>query len=69
MFAQLFTTSEEGNVYPATDRVYIDNSLEGLLSIPSDYKDSEAFWMYFDQSQLQADLAGNWHLVDNNIPC
>lgn len=69
MFAQLFYESEEGNVYPITERVRIDNSLVGLLSIPEEHKENNAFWMYFEQSQMQADLAGSWHPVDNNIPC
>lgn len=69
MYAQLFYRSEEGNIYPQTDRVFIDDTLEGLLSIPSEHEGNDAFWQYFNQSQRQADLSGGWHPIDNNIPC
>jgi hypothetical protein len=67
MYAQLFYKSEEGNFYPQTERVFIDDSLEGLLSIPPKHDGNNAFWEYYEQSQRQADLSGGWHLVDNNI--
>lgn len=69
MYAQLFYKSEEGNYYPRTDRVFIDDSLEGLLSIPEEHEGNNAFWEYYQQSQRQADMSGGWHLTDNNIPC
>lgn len=69
MYAQLFYISWEGNHYPQTDRVLIDDSLEGLLSIPKEHEGNEAYWRYTEQSQRQADLSSSWHPVDNNIPC
>jgi len=69
MYAQLFYKSEEGNVYPQTGRLFIDDSLEGLLSIPDEHEGNNAYWEYFNQSQLQSDLSGGWHPVDNNTPC
>ncbi len=67
MYAQLFYKSEEGNIYPQTERLLIDDSLEGLLSIPAEHDGNDAFWQYFEQSQRQADLAERgWHPVDNN---
>ena len=69
MYAQLYYRSEEGNIYPQTDRVYIDDSLEGLLAIPAQHDGNDAFWMYFDQSERQAAMSSNWHPIDNNMPC
>ena len=66
MYAQLFYKSEEDNIYPVTDRVFIDDSLEGLLSVPQEHEGNDAFWDYFEQSQRQSDLSGGWHPVDNN---
>lgn len=69
MYAQLFYRSEEGNIYPKSDRLYIDDSLEGLLSIPAEHEGNDAFWMYFQQSERQAAMIGTWHPIDNNIYC
>jgi len=69
MYAQLYYRSEEGNIYPKTDRLHIDDSLEGLLSIPTEHEGNDAFWIYFEQSERQAAITGAWNPIDNNIPC
>jgi len=69
MYAQLFYKSEEGNIYPQTERLFIDDSLEDLLSISDEHDGNDAFWMYFNESQRQSDLTGSWHPIDNNINC
>lgn len=69
MYAQLYYRSEEGNCYPQTDRLFIDDSLKGLLTIPAEHEGNDAFWQYYEQSQIQADITGGWHITDNNIPC
>jgi len=69
MYAQLYYRSEEGNIYPKTNRLYIDDSLEGLLAVPVEHEGNDAFWMYFKQSDMQASMSDNWHPIDNNIPC
>ena len=69
MYAQLFYISEEGNHYPQTERVFIDDILEGLLAIPDEHEGNNAYWYYFEQSEKQADLSGGWNPVDNNFNC
>ena len=69
MYAQLFYCSEEGNYYPQTDRVYIDDSLVGLLTVPEEHKGNDAFWQYYEQSERQAAMSGGWHITDNNRHC
>lgn len=69
MYAQLYYRSEEGNIYPKTNRLFIADELEGLLTIPSEHTGNDAFWMYFNESERQSALSGGWHPIDNNIPC
>lgn len=69
MYAQLYYKSEEGNIYPKTQRLFINDSLEGLLTIPEEHEGNDAFWMYFDESERQAAVSGGWHPIDNNISC
>jgi hypothetical protein len=59
MFAQLFRISEEGNLYPVNEKVYIDDSLEGQLSTPQD-----CVWNY--SSSDRASLVDSQVLVDFN---
>ena len=69
MYAQLYHESEEGNVYPLTERIHIDDRLVGCLSIPQEYEGWDAFWKYYNQSYEQHVMQGGWDIMDNNIPC
>ncbi len=69
MYAQLFYESEEGNFYPQTDRLHIDDSLTDLLTISEEHEGNNAFWQYYEQNEMQAAISGGWHITDNNRPC
>jgi hypothetical protein len=66
MYAQLFYISEEGNHYPQTDRLQIDDSLENCLLIPKEHEGNNAYWEYYTLSDRENSLQGGWHITDNN---
>ena len=66
MYAQLFYLSEEGNSYPQTERLVMDDSLEGLLIIPEEHKGNNAYWEYFHLSEREFSLYGGNSIVDFN---
>lgn len=68
MYAQLFYISEEGNHYPQTERLHIDDSLAGCLKVPKEHEGNEAYWKYYNQSDYEFALSGGWHITDNNMP-
>jgi hypothetical protein len=51
MYAQLFYISEEGNHIAQTERLLIDGSLKGLLTITEDHKGNNAYWEYFNHTE------------------
>jgi hypothetical protein len=66
MYAQLFYLSEEGNSYPQTERLLIDDSLEGLLTIPLECEGNNAYWEYSHLSEREFSLFGGNSIVDFN---
>jgi hypothetical protein len=71
IYAQLMRQSEEGNIYPETDMIAIDESLDGLLMLPNEYKpentDGEVyFWQYYGNSAENMALSGSAMSIDNN---
>jgi hypothetical protein len=51
MYAQLFYISEEGVHIAQTERVFIDDSLQGLLTIPVEHEGNNAYWGYFENTE------------------
>jgi hypothetical protein len=66
MYAQLYYLSEEGNSYPKTERLLIDDSLEGLLIIPEEHQGNNAYWEYSQYSEREISLYGGNSIVDFN---
>jgi len=66
MYAQLFYISEEGNHYPQTERLLIDDSLEGLLIITEEQEYNNAYWEYYHLSEKEAAIYGGYSIVDFN---
>lgn len=66
MYAQLFYLSEEGNSYPQTEKLLIDDNLYGLLIISDCHKGNNAYWEYSDFSERQISIGGGYTTVDFN---
>lgn len=66
MYAQLFYLSEEGNSYPQTQKLLIDDNLYGLLIIADEHKGNDAYWEYSHLSEREYFLFGGNSTVDFN---
>lgn len=66
MYAQLFYISEEGNHYPQTNKLLIDDSLNGLLNLPEWSQGNDAYWNYTELNDRQINLIGGYSITDFN---